>query len=246
MFLVNLRTSVFNKLEYQNKPTRSRISQRATALFDKLSVLKQAKLSNKSTEYISLNSHIELKYSFIGHLLICTRKTNLSQSAIVPSKYTTQRGAKRLELHNHLPRRFALVINIRRQRNIEVNQHHFYVWNKALFLFINSRESIPYPSNGSFNPYVITNKEAHIINGNIFISNADNCTDKKTESLCVTHSGQSIDTIHFMNYCLNHPGKFSCAVDSFLEISFAIFKNYLHNVKLNDFKTDIMEETHPG
>ena len=26
---------------------------------------------------------------------------------------------------------------------------------------------IPYPSNGSFNPYVILNKEAHIVNGNV-------------------------------------------------------------------------------
>ena len=26
---------------------------------------------------------------------------------------------------------------------------------------------IPYASHGSFNPYIITNKEAHIINGNI-------------------------------------------------------------------------------
>ena len=33
---------------------------------------------------------------------------------------------------------------------------------------------IPHASHGSFNPYIITNKEAHIINGNITEGNIKN------------------------------------------------------------------------
>ena len=29
----------------------------------------------------------------------------------------------------------------------------------------------------------------------------------------------------FMNYCLTQPGKYSCAIDSFLELAFAILKD---------------------
>lgn len=40
---------------------------------------------------------------------------------------------------------------------------------------------------------------------------------------------------HFMNSCLRQPGIFSCAVDSFLELSFAIFKDSLRDSQCNDF-----------
>ena len=42
---------------------------------------------------------------------------------------------------------------------------------------------------------------------------------------------------HFMNICLTQPGKFSCAVDSFLELTFAIFKDSLKHacIDTNDF-----------
>lgn len=42
---------------------------------------------------------------------------------------------------------------------------------------------------------------------------------------------------HFMNICLTQPGKFSCAVDSFLELTFAIFKDSLKHacIDSNDF-----------
>ena len=33
---------------------------------------------------------------------------------------------------------------------------------------------IPYASNGSFNPYIITNKEAHLVNGNPALSKDSN------------------------------------------------------------------------
>lgn len=36
---------------------------------------------------------------------------------------------------------------------------------------------IPHASHGSFNPYITTNKEAHIINGNI--TERDNCHGKR-------------------------------------------------------------------
>ena len=38
-----------------------------------------------------------------------------------------------------------------------------------------------------------------------------------------------------MNYCLTHPGKFSCAVDSFLELSFVIFKDAVKDIQRNEF-----------
>ena len=43
---------------------------------------------------------------------------------------------------------------------------------------INLLRRIPHASHGSFNPYVITNKEAHIINGNMF-----NVTKDKTGAI---------------------------------------------------------------
>lgn len=99
---------------------------------------------------------------------------------------------------------------------------------------------IPHASNGSFNPYVITNKHAHIINGNIF--STDN-TDSENKSATISteanaaSSTTSPNTVprHFINYCFKHPGKFSCAVDCFLELSCVIFVDSLQNVNRNPF-----------
>ena len=40
---------------------------------------------------------------------------------------------------------------------------------------------------------------------------------------------------HFMNYCLTHPEKFSCAVDCFLELNYAIFKDLIGHIERNEF-----------
>ena len=103
---------------------------------------------------------------------------------------------------------------------------------------------LPYPSSGSFNLYVISNKEAHIFNGNIN-------DEENTESI---HSNQnrlmSVDISssegilcrnHFQNYCLTHFGKFSCAVDCFLELCYFIFWTPLHNITRNEFFDIIYE-----
>ena len=81
---------------------------------------------------------------------------------------------------------------------------------------------IPHASHGSFNPYIITNKQAHVLNGNIIVSNL-----KKNKATSASQQSQVTNNNpkHFMNYCLTHPGRFSCAVDSFLELAFAIFRD---------------------
>ena len=91
---------------------------------------------------------------------------------------------------------------------------------------------ICYPSNGSFNPYVISNKETHIVNGNIFLNGGEATKKKEERNISVVCSdGRE----HFRNYCLSHVGKFSCAVDCFLELCFAVFKNHVQNVSRNEF-----------
>lgn len=97
---------------------------------------------------------------------------------------------------------------------------------------------IPHASHGSFNPYIITNKEAHIVNGNISVGYI-----KKNEA---TSSNQQLQETnnnrrHFMNYCLTHSGRFSCAVDSFLELTFAIFRDSLQRVERNEFFQTLFE-----
>lgn len=67
------------------------------------------------------------------------------------------------------------------------------------------QKRIPHASHGSFNPYIITNKEAHIVNGNISVGYI-----KKNEA---TSSNQQLQETnnnrrHFMNYCLTHSGRF--------------------------------------
>ena len=91
---------------------------------------------------------------------------------------------------------------------------------------------IPHASHGSFNPYVITNKEAHIINGNML----GNVTKDKTRAI----SEQSQQTTD-MNYCFTHVGKFSCAVECFLELTFAVFKDSLNCIERNEFFQKLSE-----
>ena len=97
-------------------------------------------------------------------------------------------------------------------------------------------ETNPYPRvialRGLFDPCVISNKEAHIINGNIFISKA---TNSKTSSISELSQQGTNARRHFMNYCLTHSGKFSCAVDCFLELGVAIFKDSLKDIERNEF-----------
>lgn len=92
---------------------------------------------------------------------------------------------------------------------------------------------ISHASHGSFNPYVISNKEAHIINGSVFVG-----LQEKAHK-ATTSSGQSQeetnDREHFINYCLTYPGKFSCAVDCFVELNFAFFKDSLKHINQNEF-----------
>ena len=85
---------------------------------------------------------------------------------------------------------------------------------------------IPYPSNGSFNPFAISNKEAHILNGNI--NNLEAAKEFEENSY-------SFGRDHFSNYCLNNAGKFSCAVDCFLELCYGVFWNHLHSTARNEF-----------
>lgn len=97
---------------------------------------------------------------------------------------------------------------------------------------------IPHASHGSFNPYIITNKEAHVINGNITDSNL-----KKNKATSAGQHSQETNNnrTHFMNYCLTHPGRFSCAVDSFLELAFAIFRDSLQHIERNEFFQTLFE-----
>ena len=64
---------------------------------------------------------------------------------------------------------------------------------------------IPYASRGGFNPYVISNKEAHIIYGNIY---DDKVTKYKTTTISEQSQQGTNERRYFMNYCLTHPGKF--------------------------------------
>ena len=88
---------------------------------------------------------------------------------------------------------------------------------------------IPHASNGRFNPYVVTNKDAHIINGNIFSTDKKDiekkCVRISTEAHAASSTTPHFTTVprHFINYCFKHPGKFSCAVDCFLELRCVIF-----------------------
>ena len=103
---------------------------------------------------------------------------------------------------------------------------------------------LPYPSSGSFNPYVISNKEAHIINGNINNKENTEClhsNQNRLMSVDISSSEGILCRNHFQNYCLTHFGKFSCAVDCFLELCYFIFWTPLHNITRNEFFDIIYE-----
>ena len=87
---------------------------------------------------------------------------------------------------------------------------------------------IPHASHGSFNPYIITNKEAHIINGNITEGNIKNNKATFARQLSL----ETNDT---------HPGRYSCAVDYFLELAFAIFRDSLQHIERNEFFETLYE-----
>lgn len=59
-----------------------------------------------------------------------------------------------------------------------------------------------------------------IINGNTPVRTKD------TDNVSVTNEqpqpGTNDQRQQFMNYCLTHPGKFSCAVDCFLQLNYEI------------------------
>ena len=85
----------------------------------------------------------------------------------------------------------------------------------------------------AFNPYVITNKEAHIINGNMHMFG--NVTKDKTRAISEQSQQTTKDRRHFMNYCFTHAVKFSCAVDCSLELTFAVIKVSLNCIERNEF-----------
>ena len=100
---------------------------------------------------------------------------------------------------------------------------------------------IAYPSNGSFNPFIISNKEAHIVNGNIntkankVLEEKHNAIFDSTDSICTyMYEGSNVRD-YFHNYCLTNVGKFPCAVDCFLELCYFVFRNHLQNTTYNDF-----------
>ena len=74
-------------------------------------------------------------------------------------------------------------------------------------------------SRKSFNPLAISDKKkAHRLNGNINYSEAAKLLEENTHSF-----GRD----HFCNYCLHNAGKFSCAVDCFLDLCYDVFYNHL-------------------
>lgn len=94
--------------------------------------------------------------------------------------------------------------------------------NVTIFRFRrrHSLRCIPYPSNSSFNPFALSNKEAHLLNGDINSLEAAKLLEENTYSFGRDHCG---------NYCLNNAGKFSCAVDCLLELCYGVFYSHLHS-----------------
>lgn len=125
-------------------------------------------------------------------------------------------------------------------------QYSCYICEKGSFICIQFKgrylsRRISYPSNGSFNPFVITNKEANIMNGNINNLENDKHFDQTTEISVNVNSVGTVCRNHFQNYCLTHDQKFSCAVDCFLELCYGIFWTRHHNVTRNEFFDIIYE-----
>ena len=116
----------------------------------------------------------------------------------------------------------------------------FPLYDIAIYRGKYLQRRIPHAWHGSFNPYIITNKEAHIINGNITNSNIKNKATSARQLSLETNDNRR----HFMNYCLTHPGRYSCAVDSFLELAFAMFRDSLQHIERNEFIETLYEAIH--
>ena len=107
-------------------------------------------------------------------------------------------------------------------RNVVFVKRCYCSYHYSIAVFTYSRKylcrRIPHASNGSFNPYVITNKHAHIINGNIFSTDKkdmeNKCVRISTEAYAASSTTPQFTTVprHFINYCFKHPGKFSCVL----------------------------------
>ena len=103
---------------------------------------------------------------------------------------------------------------------------------------------IPHASNGSFNPYTITNTEAHLVNGNPALSKDSNSRKSsqtkphlqerfgKEISQSLPRSFLPVEQMHFRNYYLDFPGKFSCAIHCFMELS---CYDTIESVECNEF-----------
>ena len=116
----------------------------------------------------------------------------------------------------------------------------FRLYDIAIYRGKYLQRRIPHAWHWSFNPYIITNKEAHIINGNITNSNIKNKATSARQLSLETNDNRR----HFMNYCLTHPGRYSCAVDSFLELAFAMFRDSLQHIERNEFIETLYEAIH--
>ena len=81
--------------------------------------------------------------------------------------------------------------------------------------------------NGNINSEVLEEKRNAICNS----------TDSNSTYMC---EGSNVRD-HFRNYCLTNVGKFSCAVDCFLELCYFVFRNHLQNITCNDFFQVISE-----
>ena len=141
---------------------------------------------------------------------------------------------------------FLLTLSVPIHQNVHVNGVHEKVYSSGCLFYFQCSivnifkykgkyllRRIPHASHGSFNPFVISNKQAHIINGNIpvYTKETDNVTAIREQPPTGTNDGRQ----HFMNYCLTHPEKFSCAVDCFLELNYAIFKDLIRHIERNEF-----------
>ena len=77
------------------------------------------------------------------------------------------------------------------------------------------------------------NIEAHVINGNIQVRTKE--TDNVTAIIEQPATGTNDRRQHFMNYCITHSEKFSCAVDCFLKLNYAISKDFISHIERNEF-----------
>ena len=79
---------------------------------------------------------------------------------------------------------------------------------------------------------LIFNKQAHIISWNIPLRTKE--TNNVTARGELPQPGTNYRSQHFITYCLTYPGKCSCPVDCFLELNYAIFKDFVRHVKRSE------------